>query len=181
MAARSCWKNEWSAYEGLKKFSTMAFQKKYVTKEEALQKLKQYCAYQERSHYEAVQKLWDLGVRKAEHDAIIAALIEEDYLNEERFAKAFAGGKFRMKDWGRKKIYYALKEKKVSEYSIKKAMKEIDEVEYEKNLNELVAEKYESLKDEQYLVRKKKTIDYLVQKGYEYELTSKAINSLSGK
>ena len=84
-----------------------------------------------------------------------------------------------MKDWGRKKIYYALKEKKVSEYSIKQAMKEIDEEEYQKNLKELVTEKYESLKDEQYLVRKKKTIDYMVQKGYEFDLVSRALKDLA--
>jgi regulatory protein len=170
LVALSCLKN-----------NIIKLQKKFLTKEEALQKLRQYCAYQERSHYEVQQKLYQLGIRKSEHDEVISTLIEEDYLNEERFAKAFAGGKFRMKDWGRKKIYYALKEKKVSEYSIKQAMKEIDEAEYAKNLNELVAEKYESLKDEQYLVRKKKTIDFLIQKGYEYELVSRAVNQLSEK
>src|SRR3954471_10803164 len=148
----------------------MPLQKKYLTKEQALQKLRQYCSYQERSHYEAEQKLWELGVRRAEHDEIISTLIEEDYLNEERFAKAFVGGKFRMKDWGRKKIYYALKEKKVSEYNIKIAMKEIDEEAYGKTLADLAAKKYELLKSEQYLVRKKKTIDYLLQKGFEQEL-----------
>lgn len=156
-------------------------QRKILTIEQALQKLRQYCAYQERSHSEAQQKLYELGIRKQEHDEIIATLIEEDYLNEERFAKAFAGGKFRMKDWGRKKIYYALKEKKVSEYSIKQAMKEIDEDEYLKNLKELTEEKYESLKDEQYLARKKKTIDFMIQKGYEFDLVTKALNELTDK
>jgi len=156
-------------------------QKKFLTKEQALQKLKQYCAYQERSHYEVQQKIYDLGIRKHEHDEIISTLIEEDYLNEERFAKAFAGGKFRMKDWGRKKIYYALREKKVSDYSIKQAMKEIDDEEYKKNLKELVEEKYESLKDEQYLVRKKKTVDYMLQKGYEFDLVTKAVNELTNQ
>src|SRR5215212_4803936 len=126
-------------------------QKKHLTKEQALQKLRQYCGYQERSHAEAVQKLWDLGVRRADHDEIISILIEEDYINEERFAKAFAGGKFRMKDWGRKKIYHALKEKKVSEYNIKIAMKEIEEETYRKNLLDLATKKYELLKNEQYL------------------------------
>jgi regulatory protein len=154
-------------------------QKKYLTKEQALQKLRQYCAYQERSHFEVKQKLWDLGVRRAEHDEIISSLIEEDYLNEERFAKAFVGGKFRMKDWGRKKIYYALKEKQVSEYNIKKAMKEIDDEEYKKILKELAEKKYELLKGEQYLVRKKKTMDYLMQKGYEMDLVNKAIAALT--
>lgn len=154
-------------------------QKKFLTKEEALQKLRQYCAYQERSHYEVQQKLYDLGIRRQEHDEVIATLIEEDYLNEERFAKAFAGGKFRMKEWGRKKIYYALKEKKVSEYSIKQAMKEIDEEEYQKNLKELVTQKYEALKDEQFLVRKRKTIDYMIQKGYEFDLVTRALKELA--
>lgn len=154
-------------------------QKKYLTKEQALQKLKQYCAYQERSHSEVVQKLWDLGVRKIEHDDIIASLIDENYLNEERFAIAFAGGKFRMKDWGRKKIYYALKEKKVSEYNIKRAMKEIDDEAYQKVLHELAEKKYESLKGEQYLVRKKKTIDFLLQRGFENELIGSVLKSIT--
>jgi len=156
-------------------------QKKFLTKEQAFQKLKQYCAYQERSHYEVEQKLYELGIRKPSQDEIIATLIEEDYLNEERFAKAFAGGKFRMKEWGRKKIYYALKEKRVSEYSIKQAMKEIDEEEYLKNMKGLVEQKYSSLKDEQHLARKKKTIDYLLQKGYEFDLVTKAVNELTSQ
>src|SRR6476620_8204787 len=159
----------------------MPLQKKYLTKEQALQKLRQYCSYQERSHYEAGQKLWELGVRKAEHDEIISTLIEEDYLNEERFAIQFVGGKFRMKDWGRKKIYYALKEKKVSEYSIKKAMKQIDEEDYQETLRELAEKKYESLKNEQWLARKRKTMDYLLQKGYESELVTATVNSIATK
>jgi regulatory protein len=154
--------------------------KKYLTKEQAIQKLKQYCGYQERSHHEVQQKLWELGVKRSEHDEIIATLIEEDYLNEERFAKAFAGGKFRMKDWGRKKILHALMEKKVSEYNIKKAMKEIDEEQYQKTLVTLTEKKYALLKSEQYLVRKKKTIDYLLQKGYEQDLVFRAVNEISG-
>ena len=159
----------------------MSLQKKHLTKEQAIQKLRQFCAYQERSHSEVKQKLWDLGVWKSEHDEIIASLIEDDYLNEERFAKAFVGGKFRMKDWGRKKIYYGLKEKGVSDYLIKRAMKEIDEDSYRKTLQDLAEKKYESLKGEQYLVRKKKTIDYLLQKGYEPELVTGIVNSFSNK
>jgi regulatory protein len=146
--------------------------KKQLTKEQALQKLKHYCGYQERCHYEVKQKLYDLGVWKKDHDEIIAALIEENYLNEERFAVLFAGGKFRMKQWGRKKILYALKEKQVSEYCIKKALKQIDEEEYQAVLDKLAAEKYAVLKSEQYLVRKKKTIDYLLQRGFEPALVN---------
>lgn len=146
------------------------------TKEQAIQKLRQYCAYQERSHSEVRSKLWDLGVYKSVHDEIISSLIEDDYLNEERFAIQYAGGKFRMKNWGRKKIYYALKEKGVSEYCIKKAMKEIGEEAYLDTLKDLAAKKYAALKGEQYLVRKKKTMEYLLQKGYEPELINKVLS-----
>ncbi|HVG42352.1 MAG TPA: regulatory protein RecX [Chitinophagaceae bacterium] len=154
-------------------------QKKYLTKEQAIQKLRQYCAYQERSHSDVQQKLWELGVYRSEHDEIISSLIEDDYLNEERFAKQFAGGKFRIKDWGKKKIYYALKEKKVSEYVIKIAMKEIDEEGYKKTVQQLAEKKYALLKGDQYMVRKKKTMDYLLQKGYEPALVTAIVASIA--
>lgn len=154
---------------------------KYLTKEQALQKLKHYCTYQERSHYEVKQKLYELGVRTNDHDEMIASLIDQDYLNEERFAIQFAGGKFRMKQWGKKKILYALREKKVSDYSIKKALAEINEDDYLEVLKKLTEEKYGLLKDEQYLERKKKTIDYLIQKGYEYDIVNKILSSLTEK
>jgi regulatory protein len=144
--------------------------KKHLTKEQALQKLKHYCAYQERCHIEVKEKLYNLGVWKKEHDEIIATLIEENYLNEERFAIAFAGGRFRIKQWGRVKIKYELRQKQVSEYCIKKALKQIDDEEYLKVLNKLGREKYASLKNEQHLIRKKKIMDYLIGKGFEMEL-----------
>lgn len=153
--------------------------KKYLTKEQALQKLKHYCAYQERCHNEVKEKLYNLGVWKKEHDEIIATLIEENYLNEERFAIAFAGGRFRIKQWGRVKIRYELKQKQVSDYCIKKALKQIDEADYLKVLNKLSKEKYASLKSDQYLVRKKKTMDYLMGKGFEVELVRQIAESLT--
>ncbi|PZR29525.1 MAG: RecX family transcriptional regulator [Citrobacter freundii] len=153
--------------------------KKQLTKEQALQKLRHYCAYQERSHSEVRDKLYQLGVWKKDHDEIIASLIEDNYLNEERFAIAFAGGKFRMKHWGRVKIRYELKQKQVSEYSIKKAMKEIKEEDYLKLLEKLAEDKYASLKGEQYFVRKKKTQDYLMQRGFEPELITRTLNELT--
>lgn len=154
---------------------------KYLTKEEALQKLRHYCTYQERSHYEVKQKLRELGIRTSEQDEIVAALIDEDYLNEERFAIQFAGGKFRMKEWGKKKILYGLKEKRVSEYCIKKALASIDEEDYLKTLDKLAEGKYELLKEETPMERKKKTIDYLIQKGFEYDLINKAVTSIASK
>ena len=146
-----------------------------------LQKLRHYCNYQERSHAEVKQKLWELRVRRSEVDQILATLIQEDYLNEERFAKAFAGGKFRLKEWGRKKIYHALKEKMVSEYNIKIAMKEINEEDYVKTAKGLAEKKYASFIGEQELSRKKKTMNYLLQKGYEPELVNNILEKLPGK
>lgn len=153
-------------------------QRKQLTPEQALQKLKHYCAYQERSHAEVREKLYQLGVWKKEHDPIIATLIEENYLNEERFAIAFARGRFRMKQWGRVKIRYELKQKQVSEYCIKKALRQLDQEDYVATLEKLAKAKYDSLKAEQYLVRKKKTQDYLLQKGYEPELIAQALGSI---
>jgi regulatory protein len=157
------------------------FYKKQLTKEQALQKLKHYCAYQERSHSEVKEKLYALGVWKKDHDEIIASLIEENYLNEERFAIAFAGGRFRVKQWGRVKIKYELKQKQVSEYCIKKALKQIEEEDYLQTLGKLAREKYSSLKSEQWIIRKKKTTDYLLGKGFEPNLIAAALTEISKK
>jgi regulatory protein len=146
-------------------------QGKYLTKEQALQKAKHYCGYQERSHNEVKEKLYSLGLWKKDVEETISRLIEENYLNEERYAIAFAGGKFRMKHWGKVKIKYELQQKKISAYCIKKAMKEIDEDAYKKTFSKLAAQKWKSLKSEKNIfIRKRKTQDYLMQKGFEHEL-----------
>jgi len=146
-------------------------QGKYLTKEQAFQKAKHYCGYQERSHNEVKEKLYSLGLWKKDVEETISKLIEENYLNEERYAIAFAGGKFRMKHWGKVKIKYELQQKKISAYCIKKAMKEIDEDAYKKTFSKLAAQKWKSLKSEKNIfIRKRKTQDYLMQKGFEHEL-----------
>ena len=150
----------------------MAVYKKNLSKEEALQKLKHYCAYQERCHSEVKEKCFELGVWQKDHDELISRLIEENYLNEERFAIAFAGGKWRVKRWGRNRIRYELNQKQVSEYCIKKAMKQIPDEEYEEVLQKLIREKYESLKEDQWIIRKKKTVDHFIRKGFEPDLVN---------
>ena len=149
---------------------TMVHRKK-LTADQALQRAKLYCAYQERCHAETKQKLYSFGLFKNEVDRIVSSLIEEDYLNEERFAMAYARGKFRMKHWGRMKIMHELKQKSVSRYCITKAIKQIEEDEYLEVLARLAREKFKELSDEQNeLMRKKKVHDYLLQKGYERDL-----------
>jgi regulatory protein len=156
--------------------------RKQLTKEQALQKLRHYCAYQERSHAEVKEKLYSFGLRKQVVEESIAQLIEEDYLNEERFAMQFAGGKFRMKQWGRIKIRHALKQKQVSEYCIKKGLKEIDETEYGKTLQKLAEQKWKTVKGAGVngFVKMGKTTDYLLQKGYEPELVRQVVKDISG-
>ena len=149
--------------------------KKRLTKEQAFQKLKHFCGYQERCHSEVKEKLFSLGIGKVERDEIVSMLIEENYLNEERFAIAFAGGKFRLKQWGRIKIRSELKKRRVSDYCISKALKQINDKEYLQMMKKL-SEKYSSsLKEEADIIRKKKTIDYLMQKGFEGELVYNTI------
>jgi regulatory protein len=156
----------------------MAF-KKYLSKEQALQKAKHYCGYQERCHSEVKEKLYSMGLHKQQVEECIAQLIDESYLNEQRFAQTFAGGKFRMKQWGRVKIKYELKQKQVSEYCITKGLKEIDEKDYLKVLNNLAQQKWTAVKTEKNIfIKLRKTQDYLMQKGYEQELIRQALQAL---
>ena len=148
-----------------------------VSKEQALTKIKHYCAYQERSHKEVMGKLYDLGLYKKEAEELLSQLIEEGYLNEERFAIQFAGGRFRIKQWGKKKIEQALKEKQISSYCIKKAIAQIDEADYRKTLQRLCTKKWEQLEGEKNIFTKKRKLqDYLLQKGYEYEMVKEELN-----
>jgi len=150
--------------------------KKYFTKEQALQKAKQYCAYQERCHSEVKEKLYSFGLWKVDVEELLSKLIEEDYLNEERFAIQFAGGRFRIKQWGRVKIRYELKQKQVSEYLIKKALKEIDEKDYQKTLQKLFEQKQKQLSSEKNkFIKKRKLQDFLLQKGFELQLIAELL------
>jgi regulatory protein len=150
---------------------------KQLSKEQALQKLRHYCSYQERCHAEVKEKLYSFGLFKQVVEECISQLIEENCLNEERFAIQFAGGKFRIKQWGRQKIKHALKLKRVSEYCIRKAIQEIDQEQYIKTLNKLAAQKWRSIKGQGItrFVKTQKTTVWLLQRGYESDLIRKVI------
>lgn len=146
-----------------------------------LEKIKHFCAYQERSHFEVKQKLYSMGLHFNKVEELLATLIEENYLNEERFAQSFARGKFRIKRWGRIKIKYELKAKKVSDYNIKSALREIDEDEYIKALQQVAEKKWAALEDENALTRQAKTLQYLLQRGFEMALAQQAVKAAAGK
>ncbi len=149
------------------------------TPEQSLSKIKQYCAYQERCHSEVRTKLYSFGLNKVEIEEIVSLLITENYLNEERFAILYAGGKFRMKQWGKNKIKQSLKFKQISDYCIKKALKEIDEKDYRKTFFNLADQKIKSLKGEKNIfIKKRKLQDFLIRKGYESNLIMEVVNGL---
>jgi regulatory protein len=152
------------------------FKQRSISPEQALQKLRHYCGYQERCHQEVKEKLYGFGLRKTDVENAVATLIEEDRLNEERFAIQFAGGRFRLKNWGKIKIRYELRQKKVSEYCIDRALAAIDEDDYAQTLNGEAARKWETLEEVTDLFsRRKKLHDYLLQKGFESDKIRAAI------
>ncbi len=122
-------------------------------------------------------RLLQCGLRGNDLENVMVKLIEQDFLNEERFAIAFAGGKFRMKNWGRKKIEQQLKAKGVSGYCLTKAMKQINDTDYRKSLMKLLEKKAASLKDKNLFIRKQRLSNFLIGKGYEPEIVYGAIST----
>ncbi len=143
---------------------------KSINEKEAFLKISSFCAYQERTHDEVRKKLYEYGINKDAVEELISRLITENFINEERFAKSFAGGKFRMKKWGRLKIENELKARGLSAYCIRKGMAEIEDVDYEKTLKELIAKKSAEEKEKNPFKKKHKISQYLIRKGYEPEL-----------
>jgi len=138
---------------------------------EAKAKIEAYCAYQERCHFEVSTKLRSWGFFGDQENQLIADLITNRFLDEERFAESFVSGKFRIKKWGRIKIRQHLKQKHVSEYSIKKGMSSIGDKEYMNTLNHLAERKSVELEREKDpWKRKVKLMRYLISKGYEQDL-----------
>ncbi len=143
----------------------------------ARSKIRHFCAYQERCHSEVKSKLYEMRLRSAEVDELLAELVHENFLNEERFAIAFAGGKFRIKKWGKVKIRHALKLRSVSDYCIKKALQSLDDEDYLSTLEELASRKCATLTGN--IFRKKQSLkQYLLQKGYEMEFVSPLVNKI---
>src|SRR6188474_154226 len=157
--------------------------KKTLTKEQAYQKLKHYCAYQDRCHSEVKSKAYLLGMKKPDVEELTSRLIEEDCLHEERFARSFAGGKFRMKQWGRNKIRAELKKKQVSSSCIAAALEEIDDSTYRETLHKLAIKRWNSIKGAgtNLFVKMTKTRDFLILKGYEPALVANEIKALVEK
>ncbi len=155
----------------------MNLQKAYSL-DEAQKKLEFYCAYQERSHKEVVTKLKDMRMIPDAIDVIVVHLIQNNFLNEERFAKAFVRGKFRIKKWGKNRLKQELKRKDISKTIIDIALKEIDADEYLETFYALAEKKVETIKEANSYKKKKKLADYLLYRGWESPLVYDVVNNL---
>lgn len=149
--------------------------KPVFTVEEIKRKIEQYCVYQDRCHKEVEKKLKDYNLIPEAREHILLHLLEHNFLNEERFSKSFARGKFRIKKWGKDRIVRELKFRDISAYNIKSALKEIDEEEYIKTLYNLVEKKNASVSETNHFKRKKKIADYLLYRGFESSLIYEAL------
>lgn len=136
--------------------------------------MRQYCNFQERCHQDVRTKGLSLGFRGDDLEEIISAMISEGLLDEERYARALARGKFRNNQWGKIKIIQSLKQHAVPEYCIRKALTEIDDADYKKTIKKLIAIKQKSVGISK--VGNQKVISYLLQKGFEYEVIREVMN-----
>ena len=144
----------------------------------ALMKLQSWCAYQERCQHDVRNKLYEIGMWQEAVENIIVKLIEDNFLNEERFAMAFARGKFNIKKWGRVKIKQELKQKRVSEYCLKKALQQIDETEYMATLKRIMDSKRKLIKEKSPIMLQYKLMNYALSKGYERDLVFDVLNNV---
>ncbi|MCK5400633.1 MAG: RecX family transcriptional regulator [Flavobacteriaceae bacterium] len=154
------------------------YNRKTYTVDEALLKLQNYCAYQERCHQEVRQKLKGMHMIPDAIDKIIVHLLEHNFLNEERFAKTFVSGKFRVKKWGKYRLTLELKKKDISKHNIYLAISQITSTEYIEVFNDLAEKKAISIKESDKWRKKKKLIDYLLYRGWESHLVYEKVNEL---
>lgn len=142
------------------------------------ERIRHYCAVMDRCQFQVITKLKSYGVSDALADEILIELIQNKYLDEERFARSFCSGKFKIKRWGRNKIAFELSKLKVPKSCILLAMSEIDDIDYKNVIRHLANKKMASLKDKNSYVRKKKVVDSLLRKGYESELVWSYVHKL---
>lgn len=153
-------------------------QHKTYTVDEAQKRLEHYCAYQERCHKEVVQKLYDMRMIPEARDKIVVHLLDQNFLNEERFAKAFVRGKFRIKKWGKQRLQRELKQRNIHKNIISIALKEINNNAYYDAFNALAEKKLATIRESNLQKKKKKLADYLLYRGWESHMVYDKVNEL---
>jgi len=156
----------------------MIDKKKSFTVDQLQRKLEQYCVYQDRCHKEIEQKMRDYNLIPEARELILLSLMKDNFLNEERFSKSYARGKFRIKSWGKQRIVRELKFRDISAYNIKTALKEIDPEEYIATIYRITENRNAVLTEANSYKRKQKLIDFLMRKGFETELIFKTVKDV---
>ncbi len=156
----------------------MAAMTKFYSLDETKKILERYCVYQERCHQEIEKKIYSLHVIEAIKEEVILHLLAHDFLNEERFSKAYARGKFTIKKWGRNRIVRELKFRNISEYNIKSALKEIDSEAYIITFNDLAQKRFSQINESNIYKKRKKIADYLLYRGWETDLVYRKVLEL---
>lgn len=152
--------------------------KKIFTVDEIKRKIEQYCVYQDRCHKEVEQKMREYSLIPEAREMILISLMQDNFLNEERFAKSFARGKFRIKSWGKQRIIRELKFRDISAYNIKTALKEINQEEYLQTIYRITENRNAVISEPNIYKRKQKLIGFLMRKGFENELIYKTVNEV---
>lgn len=152
--------------------------KEVYSVKEAINKIENFCAYQERCHEEVVQKLRSMKMDSEEIDSIMVHLIGDNFLNEERFACSFARGKHRIKHWGKIRIVNELKSKKITQTLINIALKEISPEEYAITFHTLAEKNWESIRETNLMKKRKKFCDYMLRRGFESNLIFEKVKEL---
>ncbi|GAB2475794.1 regulatory protein RecX [Algoriphagus taiwanensis] len=152
--------------------------KNYWSVQEAKEKIQNFCAYQERCAWEVRRKLFEKGIQEKDIEELLEFLTQEGYLDEERFARSFARGKFRLKKWGKNRIQQELRLRKISQASIRAALVEIDPEEYYDTLLTQTEKKWESTQEKDPFKKRFKVIQYLMSRGFEQDLIQEAIGSM---
>ena len=152
--------------------------KKSFTVDELQKKMEYYCVYQDRCHQEVERKMNEYQLIPEAKEKILLYLMAHNFLNEERFSRSFARGKFRIKNWGKQRIVRELRVKNISNYNIKSALKEINEEEYLQTIYRITENRNNSITEKNTLKRKKKLQNFLLRKGFEYDLIFKTVNEV---
>ena len=154
--------------------------KKSFTVDELQKKMEYYCVYQDRCHQEVERKMNEYQLIPEAKEKILLYLMAHNFLNEERFSKSFARGKFRIKNWGKQRIIRELKSKNISNYNVNSALKEIDDEDYLETIYRITKNRNHTITENNIYKRKKKLQDFLLRKGYEYDLIFKIVNAVIG-
>ena len=151
---------------------------KPLTLDQVLDKIAKYCAYQERCVKDVRDKLKTFDLPQEEKDKILDYLLDNRFVNDERFAMSFVRGKINQSGWGLNKIRFHLMQKGIAKEIIDEALQQTDEEVYRQRLIDILETKSKTVKAETEFEKKRKLVAYAIQKGFEGALVWEVVKEL---